>query len=218
MVLLHLPRTHISLCTHFSLFSKPKTPTFNIATTLHPILTCKLFSAPKSTLSASESIPISQFPGNHIETPQEFETPIEIHPEFETHIEIPLEKLFVPPETEVKYTDSGALSTRILKGSNILLSKYARDAQVNQAEFVKSSVRTEDCPSDGLPEFALVGRSNVGKSSLLNSLVRRKKLALTSKKPGQYYLPCEFNIFNFSFWAGFIALSLMLGVGTFLLW
>lgn len=54
-----------------------------------------------------------------------------------------------------------------------------------QAEFVKSSVRTEDCPSDGLPEFALVGRSNVGKSSLLNSLVRRKKLALTSKKPGR---------------------------------
>lgn len=121
----------------------------------------------------------------------------------------------MPPETEVKYTDTGALSTRILKGSNILLSKYARDAQVNQAEFVKSSVRTEDCPSDGLPEFALVGRSNVGKSSLLNSLVRRKKLALTSKKPGQYYLPCEFNIFNFSFWAGFIVLSLMLVVGTF---
>ncbi|XP_021819345.1 GTP-binding protein At2g22870 [Prunus avium] len=185
MVLLHLPRTHISLCNHFSLFSKPKTPTFNIATTLHPILTSKLFSAPKSTLSASEPIPISQFSGTHIETPQEFETPIEIHPEFETHIEIPLEKLFVPPETEVKYTDTGALSTRILKGSNILLSKYARDAQVNQAEFVKSSVRTEDCPSDGLPEFALVGRSNVGKSSLLNSLVRRKKLALTSKKPGK---------------------------------
>ncbi|KAK2982545.1 hypothetical protein RJ640_029772 [Escallonia rubra] len=55
-------------------------------------------------------------------------------------------------------------------GSNIVLSKYARDAQVAQAEFVKSSVRTEDCPADGLPEFALVGRSNVGKSSLMNSL------------------------------------------------
>lgn len=53
------------------------------------------------------------------------------------------------------------------------------------SDFVKSSVATEDCPSDGSPEFALVGRSNVGKSSLLNSLVRRKRLALTSKKPGR---------------------------------
>ena len=89
----------------------------------------------------------------------------------------------MPPDTDISVNTSN-LSTRVLKGSNIVLSKYARDAQVLQADFVKSSVTTEDCPSDGLPEFALVGRSNVGKSSLLNSLVRRKKLALTSKKPG----------------------------------
>ena len=75
------------------------------------------------------------------------------------------------------------LTARIWKGSNIVLSKYASNAQVIQAEFVKSSVRTEDCPSDWLPEFAIVGRSNVGKSSLLNSIVRRKNLALISKKP-----------------------------------
>ncbi|KAK2982631.1 hypothetical protein RJ640_015010, partial [Escallonia rubra] len=82
----------------------------------------------------------------------------------------PLEKLFFPPETDVSSLTT-LLSTRlILKGSNIVLSHYARDAQVAQAEFVKSSVRTEDCPADGLPEFALVGRWNVGKSSLLNSL------------------------------------------------
>uniref|UniRef100_M8AWI4 GTP-binding protein n=1 Tax=Aegilops tauschii TaxID=37682 RepID=M8AWI4_AEGTA len=56
---------------------------------------------------------------------------------------------------------------------------------VVNADFIKSSVRPDDCPRDGLPEFALVGRSNVGKSSLLNSLVRRKRLALTSKKPGK---------------------------------
>ena len=77
-----------------------------------------------------------------------------------------------------------------------MLSKYARDAQVVQAEFIKSSVRTEDCPSDGLPEFALVGRSNVGKSSLLNSLVRRKKLALTSKKPGLFIINLYFLFFT----------------------
>ncbi|KAK6927405.1 GTP binding domain [Dillenia turbinata] len=77
------------------------------------------------------------------------------------------------------------LLTRVLKGSNIVLSKYSTDALVTKAESVKSSVKTEDCPSDGFPEFALVGRSNVGKSSLLNWLVRRKKLALTSKKPGK---------------------------------
>ncbi|KAK1667261.1 hypothetical protein QYE76_055420 [Lolium multiflorum] len=73
-----------------------------------------------------------------------------------------------------------------VQGSNIVLGTYARgDAQVVNADFVKSSVRPDDCPKDGRPEFALVGRSNVGKSSLLNSLVRRKKLALTSKKPGK---------------------------------
>lgn len=106
--------------------------------------------------------------------------------EGDTQVQVSLEKLFFPPETEVPSGSViSSLTTRILKGSNIVLSKYARDAQILQAEFVKSSVRTEDCPSDGLPEFALVGRSNVGKSSLLNSLVRRKRLALTSKKPGK---------------------------------
>ncbi|KAK6927398.1 GTP binding domain, partial [Dillenia turbinata] len=97
------------------------------------------------------------------------------------NIEIPIRNLFIPPEKDT----STPLLTRVLKGSNIVLSKYATDALVTMAEFVKSSVKTEDCPSEGFPKFALVGRSNVGKSSLLNSLVRRKKLALTSKKPGK---------------------------------
>ncbi|PIN03424.1 putative GTPase [Handroanthus impetiginosus] len=101
-------------------------------------------------------------------------------------LQLSLESLFLPPETDVSSLKNSTLSARILKGSNIVLSKYAEDGvEVVNAEFVKSSVRTEDCPSDGLPEFALVGRSNVGKSSLLNSLVRRKRLALTSKKPGK---------------------------------
>lgn len=118
------------------------------------------------------------------EPPSAAEPTIATEP-LDPRIEIPLDRLFVPPDTDVP-CDSSDLCARVLKGSNIVLSRYARDAQVGEAEFVKSSVRTEDCPSDGLPEFALVGRSNVGKSSLLNSLVRRKKLALTSKKPGWF--------------------------------
>ncbi|KAK9683710.1 hypothetical protein RND81_10G159800 [Saponaria officinalis] len=100
--------------------------------------------------------------------------------EEQTNVEISIEKLFIPPETDISSSNY-----RVLKGSNIVLSKYGNNAQVIKAEFVKSSVKTEECPNDGSPEFALVGRSNVGKSSLLNSIVRRKKLALTSKKPGK---------------------------------
>ena len=61
------------------------------------------------------------------------------------------------------------------------------------AEFVKGAVDWKGLPRDGRPEVAFIGRSNVGKSSLLNALVRRKNLARTSKKPGKtrefnYYL------------------------------
>jgi GTP-binding protein len=137
----------------------------------------------KSTLTTTEPIPITE--AHNFLTPQE-----------ETQTQFSLDKLFIPPDTEVSINENSGLSARILKGSNIVLSKYARNAQVVQAEFIKSSVRTEDCPSDGLPEFALVGRSNVGKSSLLNSLVRRKKLALTSKKPGLFIINLYFLFFT----------------------
>ncbi|KAF7830142.1 GTP-binding protein [Senna tora] len=141
---------------------------FSILTSSHSLSAHSNLFTTKSALTTTEPIPITHFPETTVENP----------------VQLSLEKLFVPPDTDVS-CDSATLSTRVLKGSNIVLSKYARDAQVVQADFVKSSVRTEDCPSDGLPEFALVGRSNVGKSSLLNSIVRRKKLALTSKKPGK---------------------------------
>ena len=53
------------------------------------------------------------------------------------------------------------------------------------AEFVIGAVHQRDLPSDGLPEIAFSGRSNVGKSSLINKLVQRKKLARTSSTPGK---------------------------------
>ena len=61
------------------------------------------------------------------------------------------------------------------------------------AEFVKGCVAWEDLPKDGTPEVAFIGRSNVGKSSLLNALLKRKKLAYTSKKPGKTR---EFNYYH----------------------
>ncbi len=57
--------------------------------------------------------------------------------------------------------------------------------KVESAEYIKSAMYLKDCPTDRLPEIAFAGRSNVGKSSLLNALLRRKKLALTSKTPGK---------------------------------
>ncbi|MDP4199027.1 MAG: ribosome biogenesis GTP-binding protein YihA/YsxC [Bacteroidota bacterium] len=53
------------------------------------------------------------------------------------------------------------------------------------ASFVRSVAQLEDCPADGLAEVALTGRSNVGKSSLINALTNRKQLARTSGTPGK---------------------------------
>lgn len=59
---------------------------------------------------------------------------------------------------------------------------------IRSAEFVKSAVRPESYPSGHFPEVAFAGRSNVGKSSLINCLVQRKKLVRTSRTPGQTQL------------------------------
>lgn len=57
--------------------------------------------------------------------------------------------------------------------------------KINTVQFIKSSARIDQCPDTKLPEYAFVGRSNVGKSSLINCLTSRKKLALTSGNPGK---------------------------------
>jgi GTP-binding protein len=56
---------------------------------------------------------------------------------------------------------------------------------IKTAEFVISNTNPEKSPATGLPEFAFIGRSNVGKSSLINMLVSRKNLAKTSSTPGK---------------------------------
>lgn len=63
-----------------------------------------------------------------------------------------------------------------------------------QAEFIKSSTGFSQCPPPVIPEFAFIGRSNVGKSSLLNMLCNRKNLAKTSATPGKTQLINHFNI------------------------
>ncbi|WP_027964618.1 ribosome biogenesis GTP-binding protein YihA/YsxC [Halalkalibacillus halophilus] len=57
--------------------------------------------------------------------------------------------------------------------------------KVTNAEIVISAVKKEQYPDEGLPEIALAGRSNVGKSSFINKLINRKNLARTSSKPGK---------------------------------
>ena len=57
--------------------------------------------------------------------------------------------------------------------------------KVHNVEMVISAVRPEQYPEDGFPEFALAGRSNVGKSSFINKMIGRKALARISSKPGK---------------------------------
>jgi len=66
--------------------------------------------------------------------------------------------------------------------------------QINSVEFIKSSPDVKACPSSSLPEYAFVGRSNVGKSSLINMLVNRRNLAKTSSTPGKTRLINHFLI------------------------
>ena len=66
--------------------------------------------------------------------------------------------------------------------------------KIKSAEFLTSATNLRDCPRDGLPEFAMIGRSNVGKSSLINMLAGRRGLAKVSATPGKTRLLNFFNI------------------------
>lgn len=66
--------------------------------------------------------------------------------------------------------------------------------KIKSAEFIISNSDVEKCPDSSLPEYAFIGRSNVGKSSLINMLTGRKSLAKTSGRPGKTQLINHFLI------------------------
>lgn len=65
---------------------------------------------------------------------------------------------------------------------------------INNVTFIGSFEKEIDCPKNNIPEFAFIGRSNVGKSSLINSLLGRKEMARCSKSPGKTQTLNFFNI------------------------
>ena len=68
--------------------------------------------------------------------------------------------------------------------------------KINTAEFIISNSEVSKCPTERLPEYAFIGRSNVGKSSLINMLTNHKNLAKTSGRPGKTQLINHFKINN----------------------
>ncbi len=66
--------------------------------------------------------------------------------------------------------------------------------KIKSADFVMSNSQVAKCPAEPLPEYAFIGRSNVGKSSLINMLTQRKNLAKTSGRPGKTQLINHFKI------------------------
>lgn len=74
------------------------------------------------------------------------------------------------------------------------LGKDTFAMNITSAEFVISNSRADMCPDTSIPEYAFIGRSNVGKSSLINMLTGRKSLAMTSATPGKTMLINHFLI------------------------
>src|SRR6187431_1895958 len=68
--------------------------------------------------------------------------------------------------------------------------------EIRSAEYVISNPSVDNCPKPDRPEFAFIGRSNVGKSSLINMLCNKKNLAKTSATPGKTQLINHFEIIS----------------------
>ena len=81
--------------------------------------------------------------------------------------------------------------------------------KIKSAEFVMSNSDVTKCPKEKLIEYAFIGRSNVGKSSLINMLMQKKSLAKTSGRPGKTQLINHFLI-NKNFLSSFLEIVLIL--------
>lgn len=79
------------------------------------------------------------------------------------------------------------------RGSRPIIFK-SEQMKIKSADFVMSNSNVANCPKEHLPEYAFIGRSNVGKSSLINMLTQRKSLAKTSGRPGKTQLINHFKI------------------------
>ena len=80
--------------------------------------------------------------------------------------------------------------------ANRTVKRYLCGVQIITADYTGSFVELEKCPKGSAPEFAFIGRSNVGKSSLINMLTGRRELAHTSAKPGKTQTLNFFHINN----------------------
>jgi GTP-binding protein len=101
----------------------------------------------------------------------------------------------------VQFSEKAKAATKINQYFFISLKFYLYFCKKNfvamiikQADFICSSSKTEQCPQSKLPEYAFIGRSNVGKSSLINMLTERKNLAKVSSTPGKTRLINHFLI------------------------
>ena len=83
---------------------------------------------------------------------------------------------------------------KIRRGDACVAPTYITTMKITSATFLISNTDYKKCPQDDVPDFAFIGRSNVGKSSLINMLCNHKNLAKTSSKPGKTQLINHFSI------------------------